>query len=90
MSSLDKGPEILWQGCRLEQVVLNLSVNQKYVRANTQMHHLIMSELLDLLRALFTRAESVLVQAPLHGFSGTRVLKIQPFYPHSAGRLVVM
>lgn len=91
MNTLSPSPEIIWQGCRADQIVLNLHVNGKYIKAGTHLQQVIVDELCELLCRLFPHAQAILVNALTHGLSGKRVLKVQPFYAErGAGRHVVV
>ena len=78
--------EIHWlQGSRLEQFVLNLNVGNRYVRPGTPLQGQMAAELEDLLCCLFNEATSVLVRPLTPGYSGTKVMRVQPFYSDRGG-----
>lgn len=68
-----------------DQVVLNMDVDGTPVKQGTHLHSLIAAELEDLLCRLFYQAESILVRPLTTGQSGTRVLRVQPFYTTGGG-----
>lgn len=71
--------------------MLNLSVSQRYIKANTQLQEMIVNELHNLLGRLFSSTQAILVEELAHGFSGTRVLKVRPFFAERGrGRPVVV
>ncbi len=78
--------KIHWQqGSGPEQVVLNMDIDGTPAKQDTPLHSQIAAELEDLLRRLFYQAESVLVRPLAAGQSGTRVLRVQPFYTTGGG-----
>jgi DNA-binding response OmpR family regulator len=79
--------EIHWQphGSGPEQVVLDLNINRTLVKYDTPLQSQIASELDDLLCRLFRHAASILVRPLTAGQSGTRVLRVQPFYTTGGG-----
>ena len=79
--------EILWQphGGGSEEVVLDLSMDGTIIRRDTALQQQIAVELEDLLCRLFRQAESILVRPLTAGQSGTRVLRVQPFYTTGGG-----
>src|SRR5216110_1601480 len=84
-------PTIRWQGCQAEQIVLNLSIDGRFIKPKTTLQHSIVHEFNQLLRCLFSQAEIILVEPLTHGFTNTRVVKVQPFYTEGgAGRHVVV
>jgi hypothetical protein len=91
MNTISTSPEVVWQGCQADQIVLNLLVSGKYIKANTHLQRVIVAELCKLLCRFFPHTQAILVETLMHGLSGTRVLKVQPFYAErGAGRQVVV
>ena len=87
----DTPPIIYWQNCQAEQIILNLRIHGKYVKPHTSFQHDMGRELNDLLRCLFFRAQTILVEPLSCGFSNTRVVKVHPFYAEGGvGRVVVV
>lgn len=84
-SAPDESPRILWQDCQPEQVVLHLAIGQEQVEAKTSLQELVISELHALLGQLFSSAQAILVEVLTPGFSGTKVLKIYPFFADRGG-----
>jgi len=83
-------PRIVWQGCEPEQLILELYA-QENVRSNVSLRHRLIRELHHLLDSLFAQhAQEILVEVLSHGFSGTRVVKAQPFYAQGAGQQLVV
>jgi hypothetical protein len=81
----NESPLIQWQDCRPEQAVLHLVIGQEQVEAETPLQELAVSELRTLLGQLFPGARAVLVEILTPGFSGTKVLKIHPFFDVGGG-----
>lgn len=83
---MNRTPAILWQGCQPEELVLGLKQykgkNNKY---QSPQPNYITVEVQDLLRRLFSQAESILVTSITPGFSGAGIIKVQPFYPMQGG-----
>jgi CheY-like chemotaxis protein len=78
--------EMHWlQGSRLEQFVLNLDVGNRHVRPGTPLQIQMATELDNLLCCLFHEATSVLVRPLTPGYSGTKVMRVQPFYSDRGG-----
>jgi hypothetical protein len=66
-------------------------IGQEYLEAATPLQNVMVNELLDLLGRLFSSTQAILVEALASGFSGTRVLKIRPFFAErGGGRSVVV
>jgi Ternary complex associated domain 9 len=76
---------ILWQNQSLDQLVLNLKICGKYIEPHTAFQHLISNELHDVLTHLFPSAQAVLIEPLAPGYSGTGVVKAQPFYTKKGG-----
>lgn len=72
-------PQILWQGCQPESLVRDLQVDRGDSKTSMPSKDLLASELHDLLGRLFSDAGSILVETLIPGFSGAKVLKVQPF-----------
>lgn len=84
-------PTIHWRGCQAEQIVLNLSILGKCIKPKTTLQHSMVHELNQLLWCLFSQAKDILVEPLSHGFTNTRVVKVQPLYADGgAGRHVVV
>jgi hypothetical protein len=84
-------PTIHWRDCQAEQIVLNLNIHGRCIKPRTALQHSIVDELDQLLRCLFSQAKTILVEPLSHGFTNTRVVKVQPFYAEGgAGRHVVV
>src|SRR6266699_1943516 len=79
--------EIHWQPkSTSEQALLNLEMNGTSIkRASPLQKQMVATELEDLLCRLFYQADSVLVHPLTPGWSGTGVLRIQPFYKTTGG-----
>jgi DNA-binding response OmpR family regulator len=88
--NLDMG--IHWSGVRgPEPVVVNLKLDLEgdnktmRVPANSPLQSRIATEVDDLLRRLFYKAESILVKPMSSGRSGTAVFEVRPFYASIGG-----
>ena len=68
------------QGSRLDQFVLYLHMGGVSVKPGTPLQTQVAAELEDLLFRLFHKAKSVLVRPLTPGYSGTGVLRVQPFF----------
>ena len=87
----DQYPTIHWQGCPVEQMVLNLRIDGRCIKPRTALQHSIVHEVNELLRRLFFQAKAILVEPLSQGYSNTRVVKAQPFYAEGGtGRHVVI
>lgn len=83
--------EIFWQGSCSDLITLNLMIDGKRLQHDTALHKLITAELEELLSSLFYEAQALVVEPMSAGYSGTGVLKVQPFYRHrGGGRKVVV
>jgi CheY-like chemotaxis protein len=84
--------DIRWQSSHsAEQAVVGMKIEKgRYVEPGTPLQQRLAEELEDLLCRLFAGAESILVRSITAGWSGTRVLEIQPFYTSGSGRAVVV
>src|SRR3989440_293155 len=78
------------QGSGPRQVVLNLDVDGIAVKQDTPLQSQMATELEDLLCRLFHHAKSILVQPLTGGRSGTRILRVQPFYTSGGGHEVIV
>jgi hypothetical protein len=78
-------PQIVWQDCEPEQLVQNLQHDQTFYKTNPQWQKLLAEELHTLLVRLFSDAEIILVAPLTPGFSGAKVLKVQPFISGGGG-----
>jgi CheY-like chemotaxis protein len=73
--------EIIWQDLSgPRQAVLNLEVGKGRVKDKTALQGRIASEFEDLLCRLFYPAKRIMVQPLAGGYSGSGVLRVQPFY----------
>src|ERR1700676_2970903 len=80
-------PRIVWKGCGPEQLILELYAQE--IDISLQQH--LVRELHRLLYSLFAPlAQEILVEALPHGFSNTRVVKVQPFYAQGGGQQLVV
>lgn len=80
--------EIIWPDLSgPEQAVLNLKVDQDRIKDGTTLQGRIAAEFEDLLCRLFYQARGVMVQPLTGGYSGSGVLRVQPFYTvdHTTG-----
>lgn len=84
-NTIEKCPEIHWEKCSPEQLVLHLKIGQEHVEANMLLQKQAINELCALLCKLFSGARDILVEALTPGFSGSKVLKIRPFYADLGG-----
>src|SRR5260221_7749403 len=83
--------DIRWQLVKgPEDVVLNLAINNTSVTRGTALQSLIATELEDLLCRLFYEANSIIVRPVSPGQSATGVLAVQPFYPYTGSRGIVI
>jgi len=69
----------------LEQAVLNLDIDGTAVEQSSDLQKRLVTELEDLLCRLFYQAKSILMRPLTGGYSGTRVLRVQPFYTTGGG-----
>jgi CheY-like chemotaxis protein len=73
--------EIFWDPKRIrEQAVEHLKIEDEYMNIITELQQQLLPELEDLLGRLFHKAIKIHVRSLHPGFSGMRVLWIQPFY----------
>jgi len=80
--------EITWQDLSgPEQAVLNLKIGKNRVKDKTSLQSQIAAEFEDLLCRLFYQAKGIMVQPLTGGYSGSGVLRVQPFYTvdHTTG-----
>ncbi len=78
--------DIHWpQTSRPEQIVLTLNIDGTSVHHDSPLRSQVVIELEDLFCRLFSQAKSVLVRPSTAGWSGTGVLRVQPFYPTGGG-----
>jgi Ternary complex associated domain 9 len=83
--------KIFWSGSHPELTILHVELDGKPIEQNTSLHKPLAAELEDLLSNLFYKARAIVVESIAAGHSGTRVLKVQPFYPdQGAGQKVVV
>jgi len=83
--------EIHWQQIRdAKQAVTNLEINGVMVKPDTEMQLQLATELEDLLRRLFHRAKSIIVQPLTHGYSDTGILRVEPCYTNGSGHDVII
>lgn len=83
---------IFWVDTETEQAIHSLQIEDVQVDQDELLKKRVTRELDDLLRRLFSNAESVIVR-PLVSTpsrSGMGVLSIQPFYPTGGGQAVVL
>lgn len=73
-------PEIIWYGCKPEQIALNLKIGGKIYRRGTPEHRDIVADVQELPRLLFPDAQSLLIKLIPPGHSGTVVLRVQASY----------
>lgn len=78
-------PQIVWQDCEPEQLVQNLQPSRGFNKTNPQWKKLLADELQTLLVRIFSDAEMILVTPLTPGYSGAKVLKVQPFIGGSGG-----
>ncbi len=77
---------IIWQQRKPETVIHNLKIDgETLVQPDSPLMSRLEDELDDLLRRLFSNAESILIRAMKPGYSGTCVLLIKPFYTNTGG-----
>jgi hypothetical protein len=76
---------ILWQNQSLDQLLLNLKIRGRHIQPHSAFQHLIGAELHDMLAHLFPSAQAVLIEPLALGYSGTGVVKAQPFYTKRGG-----
>jgi Ternary complex associated domain 9 len=83
---------IFWIGTATEQAVCSLQIEDEQVDQDEILKPQVITELDDLLRRLFSNAESIIVRPLIStpSRSGMGVLSIQPFYPTGCGQAVVM
>lgn len=83
--------DIHWQNASdPEDVVIGMEIDGERVKADTPLQERIAAELDDLLCRLFCDADSLLAKPLIPGYSGARVLSVQPFYPNSGGGQTVV
>ncbi len=76
---------------KLDQFVLSLDIDGNPIKRGSWLHEQLTIELDDLLCRLFYEAQKVVIRPLMPGYSGTGVLRIQPFYENrGAGREVVV
>jgi hypothetical protein len=78
--------DIHWQDSSgLEEVVLDVKMNSHRIKGDSAQQARISAELDDLLCRLYHDASSLLVKPLKSGYSGARVLLVQPFYDDRGG-----
>ncbi|HKF38423.1 MAG TPA: response regulator, partial [Ktedonobacteraceae bacterium] len=68
-----------------EQIVLTLNIDGTSIHHDSPLRSQVVLELEDLFCRLFSQAKSVRVRPSTAGWSGTGVLRVQPFYPTGGG-----
>src|SRR5579884_489443 len=90
-ATVNLGLEILWQGIEgPEQAILDLEINGISARSDVALRLRLATELEDLLCRLFYRATKIMARPLTAGYSGMRVLRVQPGYPGGTGHEVVV
>lgn len=82
--------DIHWDPPETEALVLqHVELNKERLHPHTPLFQRINMELDDLLCRLFYQATTILVKPLVPGYSGTGVMRVQPFYTDGGGRVVV-
>lgn len=78
-------PVILWQSCTAEQLVSGLQTGQPASGPASEAPADLVGELSTLLRDLFVETDAIMITPLTPGFSGARILTVQPFVRKSCG-----
>src|SRR5258707_1553809 len=83
--------KIEWQHVRRrEDILLNLKLNGKRIGPTSPLRKQLVDDLDDLLCRLFYKAEMILVRPLTPGWSGEKVLLIQPLFGEGRGKNVIV
>jgi hypothetical protein len=82
--------EILYSNYQPERAFLNMKLGGKSIKLDKILLQDLLAEWEDLLRCLFPRAHTIVVEPMVPGYSGAGIVTVHPFFEQGAGQKVVV